>query len=48
MSLLKNIAEVYKPIVMNDSFFKSFVNTLFPKNYEKQIAENTAQIAKLL
>ncbi len=46
--MIKNISEIYKPIVMSDSFLRSFVNALFPKNYEKQIAENTAKLASLL
>lgn len=41
--MLKTLKEIYKLIIMNDAFFKSFVNTLFPKNYEKEIAENTAK-----
>ncbi|MGN1201280.1 MAG: hypothetical protein ACI4R8_03390 [Candidatus Caccovivens sp.] len=46
--MLKEVNDVYKLVFMSDKCLKSFMDILFPKNYQKEIAENTAKMTKLL
>lgn len=47
MSILKNLGEVFKP-VLDVPFLKAFRQGFKPKNYQKETAENLAEIVKLM
>lgn len=45
MGILKNIGEVFKQTFLDNEFAKSFKDAYKPpKNYQKEIAENTRKI----
>lgn len=46
--MIKEVKEIYKLAFVSDSFIKSFVDALFPRNYQKEIAENTEKMVKTL
>lgn len=45
MGILKHIGEIFKQTFLSNEFAKSFKDSYNPpKNYEKEIAENTRKI----
>lgn len=43
--MLKNLSKIFKLCFGDNSLVKSFSSAFSPKNYQKEIAENTKKIA---
>ncbi len=46
--ILKDVCGVYKIFFTREPFIKGIMDEVKPKNYQKEIAENTKRIADLM